>query len=140
MYCAKFYPQKKNKTKQNQTQTNVNVLYKLEEILSRQTKKKKRKDKKLAIGWRRATWRCAMCKDEDICIIYCPHHLFPLVFLPIWEEKILWAWRENFLHHFLFLLFSLLNQTRENSIFHPIFLSFFFILPVFIPTKRGLRL
>ena len=78
-------------------------------------------------------------KGEDICVIYYPHHLFSLVFLPNWEDKIMWAWRDYFPHHFLFLLFSLLNQTRENSIFHPIFLSFFSILPVFTPTKRGLR-
>ena len=37
---------------------------------------------------------------------------FPLKFLSNWEDKILWARRENFSHHFLSLLFSLLNQIR----------------------------
>ena len=112
----------------------------MENFIPKKKKKKKGKDKKLAIGWRRAMWRRAVCKDGGICVIYCPYNLFSLVFLLNCEDKILWARRENFLHHFLFLLFSLLNQTRENSIFHPIFLFFFSILPVFTPTKRGLSL
>ena len=44
-----------------------------------------------------------------------------------------------FLHCFLSLLFSLLNQTRENNTFFPIFLSSFSILFIFITTKRSLR-
>ena len=50
-----------------------------------------------------------------------PTSSFLLSFPP---NKILWVRRENFLHHFLSLLFSLLIQTRENFIFHPIFLLF----------------
>ena len=63
MYYAKFY----SKKKKNKNQTNVNVFCKPEEILSRQKKEKKKKkhkvekDKKLAIRWRRATWRYAVC-------------------------------------------------------------------------------
>ena len=68
-----------------------------------------------------------------------PTSFFSLVFLPNWEDKILWVWRENFPHHFLSLLFFLLNQIRENFIFHPIFLSFFSILSVFTPIKQGLK-
>ena len=79
-----------------------------------------------------------MWKNEGICVIYYPRHLFSLIFLPNWEDKILWAWRENFPLHFLSLLFSLLNQTRENSIFHHIFLSFFSNLFVYTLTKQGL--
>ena len=67
---------------------------------------------------------------EDICVTYYPHHLFSLVFLPNWEKKIMWAWRDYFSPHFLSIFFSLMNQIRENSIFHPIFFSFFSILPV----------
>ena len=87
MYCAKFYSQKKKKKKnKNQNQTNMNVSCKPEEILSGQKKKKEtqkvEKDKKLAIGWRRVTWRYVVCKDKGICVIYYPHHIFSLVFLP----------------------------------------------------------
>ena len=58
-----FTKKKKKKKKKNKNQTNVNVFCKPEEILSRQKKEKKKKkhnvekDKKLAIGWRRVTWR-----------------------------------------------------------------------------------
>ena len=63
-------------------------------------------------------WRVGECnKSENICVIYYPHHLFFLVFLPNWEDKIMWARMNYFLHHFL----SLLNQIRENFIFHLIF-------------------
>ena len=87
-----FIQNKKKKKTKNKNQTNVNVFCKPEEILSRQKKEKKKKhkvekDKKLAIGWRRATWRYAVCKDKGICVIYCPHHIFSLVFLL--EDKIL---------------------------------------------------
>ena len=51
----------------------------------------------------------------------------------------MWTRRDYFPPHFLSLLFSLLNQTSENSIFHHIFLSFFSILPVFTPTKHTLK-
>ena len=51
----------------------------------------------------------------------------------------LWARSDFFLHCFLSLLFSLLNQTRENSTFFPIFLSSFSILLIFISTKQNLK-
>ena len=37
------------------------------------------------------------------------------------------------------LIFSPEPNKKKNSIFHPIFLSFFFILPVFTPTNHNLR-
>ena len=52
----------------------------------------------------------------------------------------MWAWKDYFSPHFLSLLFSLLNQIRENVIFHLIFLFLFSILPVFTPTKHTLKL
>ena len=51
----------------------------------------------------------------------------------------LWAQSDFFLHCFLSLLFSLLNQTRENSTFFSIFLSSFSIIFIFITTKRCLK-
>ena len=37
-------------------------------------------------------WRVGECnKGKNICVIYYPHHLFFLVFLPNWEDKIMWA-------------------------------------------------
>jgi len=78
-------------------------------------------------------------KGEDICVIYYPPHLFSLVFLLNWKDKKMWARRDYFPPYFRSLLFSLLNQIRENSIFHPIFLSFFSILPIFIPTQHTLN-
>ena len=86
------------------------------------------------IGMRRVG-ECNKC--ENIYVIYYPHHLFFLVFLLNWEEKIMWVRRDYFAHLFLSLLFSLLNQIRKNFIFHFIFLSFS-ILPVFNLTKQGL--
>ena len=79
------------------------------------------------IGMRRVG-ECNKC--ENIYVIYYPHHLFFLVFLLNWEDKIMWVRRDYFAHLFLSLLFSLLNQIRENFIFHLIFLTFS-ILPVF---------
>ena len=52
----------------------------------------------------------------------------------------MWARRDYFFPHFYSLLFSLLYQTRENVIFHLIFLFLFSILPVFTPTKHTLTL
>ena len=84
-------------------------------------------------------WRVGECnKDEDIFVIYYSHHLFSLVFLPYWEDKIIWAQRDYFPHHFLFLLFSLLNQIRENFISTLFSSTSFPILPIFTPTKRDL--
>ena len=51
----------------------------------------------------------------------------------------MWVWRDYFPPHFLFLLFSLLNQTVKNTIFYPIFLSLFSILPIFTLTKYTLK-
>ena len=69
-------------------------------------------------------------KSKNICVIYYSNYLFSLVFLSNWEGKIMWAQRDYFPHHFLFLLFSLSNQIRKNFIFHHIFLSFFSILSI----------
>ena len=49
----------------------------------------------------------------------------------------MWVQRDYFPLHFLSLLFSLLNQTVENVIFHPIFLSLFSI-PLFSPQPNKL--
>ena len=73
---------------------------------------------------------------EGICVKCILHHFSLPIFLPIWEDKKCGLRRENFLPCFLYLLFSFLNQTVENDIFHPIFLSLFSILPVFTPTKH----
>ena len=51
----------------------------------------------------------------------------------------MWARRDYFPPYFLSLLFSLLNQTMENVIFHHIFLSLFSIFPFFTPTKHNLK-
>ena len=64
--------------------------------------------------------------------------LFSPAFLMIWEDKKCGPWRENFLPGFLSSPFSFPNQTVENSVFHPIFLPLFSILPVFTPTKHSL--
>ena len=61
------------------------------------------------------------------------------LFLPIWEEKICGPGRENFLPGFPPFLFSLYSQTEENSVFYPIFLPIFSILPKFHPTKNSVR-
>ena len=74
-------------------------------------------------------------KAEVFCVKYISHYFSLLVFLPIWEDKKSGPKRENFLPYFLSLLFSFLNQTIKNIIFHPIFLSLFSILLVFTPTK-----
>ena len=58
---------------------------------------------------------------EGICVKYIFQHFFLFIFFPNWEDKKRWAWRENFPPYFLSLLFSLLNQTVENVIFHFIF-------------------
>ena len=79
------------------------------------------------------------CKKWGICVKCISHHFSLLNFLSIWENKKSGPRRENFLPHFLSLLFSFLNQTVENNIFHPIFLSLFSILPVFTPTKNTLN-
>ena len=50
----------------------------------------------------------------------------------------MWVRRDYFPPHFLSLLFSLLNQTVKNIIFHLIFLSQFSILPIFTTTKHTL--
>ena len=64
-------------------------------------------------------------QSEGICVNYIVQHLFSLDFLPNWEDKKMWAGRDYFPPHFLSLLFSLLNQIRENVIFYPMFLSLF---------------
>ena len=81
-----------------------------------------------------------LTQSESICVNYIIHHLFSLVFLPNWEVKKMWAQRDYFPLHFLSLSFFLFNQTRKNAIFHHIFLSLFFILPVFTLTKHTLKL
>ena len=78
------------------------------------------------------------CKKWGICVKCISHHFSLLIFLPIWEDKKSGPRREKFLPYFLSLLFSFLNQTVENNILHPIFLSLFSILPIFTPTKHNL--
>ena len=122
------------KKKKNKNQTNVNVFCKPEEILSRQKKKKKKKketqkvekDKKLAIGWRRVTWRYVVCKYKGICVIYYPHHIFSLVFLPNFVGL-----ERKFFAPFSFLLVFSLEPNKD-------FLSYFplpFYLPCFHPNQ-----
>ena len=48
------------------------------------------------------------------------------VFLQIWEEKKMWAQRENFSSSFPTFLFSFSKRTVENSIFHHIFHPLYF--------------
>ena len=69
--------------------------------------------------------------SEGICVKYIIQHFF----LPNWEDKKIWAQRENFPPHFL----SLLNQTVKNAIFYSIFLSLFLIIPVFTLTKHIIK-
>ena len=63
---------------------------------------------------------------EGICVKYIFQHFFLFIFFPNWEDKKRWAQRENFPPYFLSLLFSLLNQTVENVIFHFIFHPLYF--------------
>ena len=78
--------------------------------------------------------------SEGIYVNYIIQQLFSLVFLPNWEDQKMWARRDYFSTHFLSLLFSLLNQIRENVIFYLIFLSLFSSITIFIPTKHTLKI
>ena len=65
---------------------------------------------------------------------------FPLqIFLLIWEDENCGPERENFLPGFPSSPFSLLCQTVENTVFHPIFLPMFSIISIFTPTKHSAR-
>ena len=59
-----------------------------------------------------------------------------LLFLPNWEEKILWAQGENFLPSFPLLPFSSHYQTVKNSSFP----SYIFHSPKIYPTKHNVSL
>ena len=77
---------------------------------------------------------------EGISVKVLSQH-FPLqIFLPIWEDENCGPGRENFLPGFPSSPFSLLCQTVENTVFHPIFLPMFSILSIFTPTKHSVRL
>ena len=64
---------------------------------------------------------------------------FPL-FTPIWRDCILKGEERKFVGPPLFSPPPPLNQIVKNSIFHPIFLSLFSILPVFTPTNHTLKM
>ena len=112
-----------------------NFIHKPEEILSRQKKKKKKKketqkvekDKKLAIGWRRVTWRYVVCKYKGICVIYYPHHIFSLVFLPNFVGL-----KRKFFAPFSFLLVFSFEPNKDFLSYFPLLL---FYLPCFHPNQ-----
>ena len=89
-------------------------------------KREERKKRNLNWGY--------LCKVH-LSTLFSPH--FPPK--PNWEDKKRWVWSEKFPPYSLSLLFSLLNQTMENAIFHHIFLFLFSILPIFTPTKHTLK-
>ena len=90
MYCAKFYSQKKKKKSKPKPNQRERIMQTRRNFIQAKKEKKKKKketqkvekDKKLAIGWRRVTWRYVVFKYKGICVIYYPHHIFSLVFLP----------------------------------------------------------
>ena len=76
---------------------------------------------------------------EGISVKVLSQH-FPLqIFLLIWEDENCGPRRENFLPGFPSSPFSLLCQTVENTVFHPIFLPMFSILSIFTPTKHSVK-
>ena len=83
---------------------------------------------------------CERREKRGIYVKVLWQHFFLRIFLPVWEDKKSGPRRENFFPCFLSLIFSFPNQTMENNIFHPIFLSLFSILPIFTPTKHILNL
>ena len=62
-----------------------------------------------------------------------------MAFPPDLGGKNLWARERKFSPGFPPFLFSLYSQTEENSVFYPIFLPIFSILPKFHPTKHSVR-
>ena len=134
MYCAKFYSQKKKKKKSKpKPNQRERILQTRRNFIQAKKKKKKKKetqkvekDKKLAIGWRRVTWRYVVCKYKGICVIYYPHHIFSLVFLPNFVGL-----ERKFFAPFSFLLVFSLEPNKD-------FLSYFpllFYLPCFHPNQ-----
>ena len=76
---------------------------------------------------------------EGILVKLQGHNFPPLLFLPNWEEKNCGSGREIFLPGFSPLkplLFSIQCQTKENPLFHSIFLPIFFTPPKIHPTKH----
>ena len=107
-----------------QNQTCVNILCKQEEILSRQKKKKKNRERQ-KVG----CWMVGKFFQHTSFLFFVPFSFH------FGEIEFRWAWRENSRAP----LFSPpLNQTPFPLIFSPIFHSLFSILPKIHPTKHTL--
>ena len=78
-------------------------------------------------------------EKQGICVKVVWQHFSLQLFLPIGEDKKYGPGREKFLPSFLSSQFSFSNQTVKNSVFHPIFLPLFSILPIFTQTKHNLK-
>ena len=81
---------------------------------------------------------CERREKQGNCVKMLWHH-FSLLFSSRFERIKNVGPREIFLPDFLSSPFSFPNQIVEYSVFHPIFLPLFSILPIFNPTKQSLK-